>query len=103
MIKFIIIPSLIFLQSTVYCQTNDETKDPKVIERLNEMGKYLRSLKQFELAATSAVIGDTVDSTPSDCDQRVVSGITYTKCGEVWYKPMYNGTDVQYEVVKSPL
>lgn len=58
---------------------------------------------------TTAVIGDIIHDphhyheSPSDCDQREVSGVTYTKCGEVWYKPMYNGTDVQYEVVKSPL
>jgi hypothetical protein len=56
---------------------------------------------------TAVVIGDLVDTPqaekPSDCEQKDVSGIAYVKCGEVWYKPMFNGTDVQYEVVKSPL
>lgn len=56
---------------------------------------------------TAVVIGDIVDQPqaekPSDCEQRDVSGVAYVKCGEVWYKPMFNGTDVQYEVVKSPI
>lgn len=55
MTKLIIVPFLVFLQTSAYCQTNPEEKpplkDPKVIERLDEMGKYLRSLKQFELNA----------------------------------------------------
>lgn len=49
-----IIPVLLLLQATAFAQqdqTKKEPKDPKVIERLNEMGKYLRSLKQFEINA----------------------------------------------------
>jgi hypothetical protein len=49
-----IIPLLLLLQATAFAQQEQakkEPKDPKVIERLNEMGKYLRSLKQFELNA----------------------------------------------------
>lgn len=50
----IIIPLVvsIFLQAPTFAQQVQESKDPKdpkVVARLDEMGKYLRSLKQFEL------------------------------------------------------
>lgn len=54
MIKYFLVPALILFHSPAFTQTDKEKpnpKDPKVIERLNEMGKYLRSLKHFELNA----------------------------------------------------
>jgi hypothetical protein len=50
-------------------------------------------------AVTAAAIGSVAYSLPPDCGT-MYNG--YYQCGETWYQPQYEGTDVQYVVVNPP-
>lgn len=55
-------------------------------------------------AVTSAAIGSMVYSLPpSGCTTVVSAGVTYSRCGSVWYEPRYAGTSVSYVVVNAPV
>lgn len=47
--------------------------------------------------------GTVVTVLPSGCGASVVGGITYQRCGSVWYQPRYVGSSVQYLVVNPPM
>jgi hypothetical protein len=53
-------------------------------------------------AVTSAAIGSTVYSVPSDCVSTIVNGVTYMQCGSTWYEPQFYGGDAIYTVVSPP-
>ncbi len=73
--------------------------DPEAIGALTRMGKALRALPQFSMAATTRSV---VYSLPVDCTTIVVDGIGYQQCSNGWYQPRYVGTTVQYVVVDAP-
>lgn len=53
-------------------------------------------------AVTSAVIGSMVYSLPPSCRTVISGGISYSRCGNVWYQPQYVGSSVSYVVVNAP-
>jgi Flp pilus assembly protein TadB len=53
-------------------------------------------------AVTSAAIGSMVYSVPPSCQTVVVSGVSYSQCGNTWYQPQMVGSAVQYVVVAPP-
>ncbi len=52
--------------------------------------------------ATAVAIGSIIDTLPEDCVESVVNGIIYQHCSEGWYRPEYDGPDVQYVAVDAP-
>lgn len=50
----------------------------------------------------SPAIGTQVVTLPGDCTNAVVSGATYYKCGDVFYKPRFGSNGVYYTVVSNP-
>lgn len=46
--------------------------------------------------------GTVVTALPSGCGAVVVNGLTYQRCGSVWYQPQYVGSSVQYVIVNQP-
>jgi hypothetical protein len=54
------------------------------------------------IATTAAVMGSYYASLPSGCVTVVRVGINYSRCGSVWYQPVYSGANVQYMVVSEP-
>lgn len=55
------------------------------------------------VAVTSAVVGSIVSSPPSTgCVTTIANGISYTQCGNTWYQPQYQGSQVSYVVVNPP-
>ena len=54
------------------------------------------------IATTAAVMGSYYSSLPSGCVTVVRVGINYSRCGSVWYQPIYSGAQVQYMVVAEP-
>lgn len=53
-------------------------------------------------AVTAAAIGSIVYDLPQTCTLTTVNGVTYENCNNVWYRPEYVGTTVQYVVVEAP-
>ena len=52
---------------------------------------------------TALVIGAIVSSLPAtNCTTVVVNGIGFRQCGSTWYQPVYQGTEVVYQVVNAP-
>ncbi|MBO9709541.1 MAG: hypothetical protein J7521_15145 [Caulobacter sp.] len=51
---------------------------------------------------TSAAIGGTVTTLPSNCVTVFRGDLTYFQCGSVWYQPQYVGSGVTYVVVNAP-
>lgn len=54
------------------------------------------------IATTAAVMGSYYSALPSGCVTVVRVGINYSRCGSVWYQPVYSGANVQYMVVGEP-
>ncbi|WP_028454968.1 hypothetical protein [Chitinilyticum litopenaei] len=54
------------------------------------------------ITATAAVIGSIVNSVPPNCVPVVYANITYQQCGNTWYQPQYQGSNVTYIVVNPP-
>jgi hypothetical protein len=54
------------------------------------------------VTATAVAIGTMVASLPPQCTATVIGGVTYQSCGGTYYKPMYQGSTVQYVVVAPP-
>jgi len=52
--------------------------------------------------ATGAAVGAVIYSLPPACTTLVVNGITYRRCSSTWYRPVYSGNQVVYEVVAPP-
>jgi hypothetical protein len=54
--------------------------------------------------AVSAVpIGTVVQTLPAGCTSVVVSGVSYSDCGGVFYKAAFQGNNLVYVVVEKPL
>jgi hypothetical protein len=54
--------------------------------------------------AVSAVpIGTVVQTLPAGCTSVVVSGVSYSDCGGVFYKSAFQGNNLVYVVVEKPL
>ncbi len=53
-------------------------------------------------AITAAAVGSTVYTLPADCVTTVVNGIAYSRCGDTWYQPQFEGTTTSYVVVSPP-
>lgn len=53
---------------------------------------------------TAMAIGSIISSASmsSSCRTMNVSGINYKNCDGTWFKPFYDGSNLQYEVVSSP-
>lgn len=57
-----------------------------------------------EMAAASQPVlevGTTVAALPGGCESAVVNGVSYQKCGGVYYRPAYQGNTLVY-VVSAP-
>ena len=54
------------------------------------------------IATTAAVMGSYYATLPSGCVTVVRVGINYSRCGATWYRPVYSGASVQYQVVVEP-
>jgi hypothetical protein len=54
------------------------------------------------VTATAMAVGAIVNSIPPSCQTVVVGGVSYSQCGNTWYRPQYAGTAVQYVVVSPP-
>jgi hypothetical protein len=54
------------------------------------------------IATTAAVMGSYYSALPGGCVTVVRIGINYSRCGSVWYQPIYSGANVQYQVVAEP-
>jgi len=52
--------------------------------------------------ATGLAIGTYVYSVPANCVYDGYGGLTYRKCGDIWYQPQYEDSGVRYVVVKRP-
>ena len=50
---------------------------------------------------TAAAIGSLAYSLPSGCTPYTYAG-PYYQCGNVWYQPQYQGSNVTYVVVNPP-
>lgn len=51
---------------------------------------------------TAAAIGSIVYELPPTCTVTIIDNVTYQNCNNVWYRPEYVGTTVQYVVVEAP-
>jgi hypothetical protein len=54
-------------------------------------------------APSGVPIGTVVQALPAGCKSVVVSGVTYSDCAGVFYKPAFQGNNLVYVVVQSPL
>ncbi len=54
-------------------------------------------------ASSGVPIGTVVQALPAGCKSVVVSGVTYSDCGGTFYKPAFQGNNLVYVVVQSPL
>jgi hypothetical protein len=54
------------------------------------------------VVATSAGLGSVAYSLPASCTVATFDNETYQQCGDVWYRPQYVGTSVQYVVLAAP-
>ena len=51
---------------------------------------------------TGLAIGTYVYNVPPNCVHEAYGGLTYRRCGDVWYRPSYEDAGVRYVVVKRP-
>ena len=54
-------------------------------------------------AASAVPIGTVVQALPAGCKSVVVGGVSYSDCGGVFYKAAFQGNNLVYVVVQSPL
>jgi hypothetical protein len=54
-------------------------------------------------APSGVPIGTVVQALPAGCKSVVVSGVTYSDCAGVFYKPAFQGNNLVYVVVPSPV
>ena len=54
-------------------------------------------------AASAVPIGTVVQALPAGCKAVVVGGVSYSDCGGVFYKAAFQGNNLVYVVVPSPL
>ena len=54
-------------------------------------------------AASAVPIGTVVQALPAGCKSVVVGGVSYSDCGGVFYKAAFQGNNLVYVVVPSPL
>jgi hypothetical protein len=54
-------------------------------------------------APSGVPIGTVVQALPAGCKSVVVSGVTYSDCAGVFYKPAFQGNNLVYVVVQNPL
>jgi hypothetical protein len=52
--------------------------------------------------ATGLAVGTYVNSLPTNCVYETYGGLTYRRCGDIWYKSQYEDSGVRYVVVKRP-
>ena len=52
--------------------------------------------------ATGLAIGTYVYSVPANCVYQEYSGLTYRRCGDIWYQPQYEDFGIRYVVVNRP-
>jgi hypothetical protein len=52
--------------------------------------------------ATGLAIGTYVYTVPPNCIYEEYGGLTYRRCGDVWYQPSYEDAGIRYVVVKQP-
>lgn len=55
------------------------------------------------VAVSGVPIGTVVQALPSGCKSVVVGGVNYTDCTGVFYKAAFQGNNLVYVVVESPL
>lgn len=53
--------------------------------------------------AQTVPVGTVVQSLPGACTSVVVSGVSYSDCGGVFYKTAFQGNNLVYVVVEKPL
>jgi hypothetical protein len=51
---------------------------------------------------TGMAVGAYVHSVPTNCVYEEYNGVTYRRCGDVWYEPRYEDVGVRYVVVERP-
>ncbi|HUL10895.1 MAG TPA: hypothetical protein VLU73_01845, partial [Methylococcaceae bacterium] len=47
-------------------------------------------------------MGTQLSSLPASCTNAVVKSVEYYGCGPNWFKPVFGGSGVYYQVVKQP-
>lgn len=52
--------------------------------------------------AVGAMIASSQMPPPSSCMMVPMNGMTYTQCGNTWFRPVYTGSTVSYTVVNRP-
>jgi hypothetical protein len=52
--------------------------------------------------ADTLAVGSIVSTLPDDTFVTEVNGRAYRRCGNVWFQPVYTGSDVTYVVVRAP-
>jgi hypothetical protein len=57
---------------------------------------------QQPVYVASPAIGTHVVSLPGNCASTVVVGVTYYRCGSVYYQPRFGSNGVYYTVVQNP-
>lgn len=53
-------------------------------------------------AVGAMAVGSIVYSLPSTCVRVNRAGVVYKRCGDTWYEPRYQGSNVVYVVVNAP-
>jgi hypothetical protein len=51
---------------------------------------------------TGLAVGTYVHTVPTNCVYEEHGGLTYRRCGDVWYQPTYEDAGVRYVVVNRP-
>jgi hypothetical protein len=54
------------------------------------------------VTAAAVAVGTVVAALPPKCSVIVLNGVTLQQCGSNYYQPVYQGSAVQYVVVKAP-
>ena len=52
--------------------------------------------------ATGIAVGAAAASAPQNCTPVVTDGVTTQSCNGTYYRPIYQGTSVQYQVISQP-
>jgi hypothetical protein len=52
--------------------------------------------------ASGLAIGAYVYTVPQNCVHAEYGGLTYRRCGDIWYQPQYENSGVRYVVVNRP-
>jgi hypothetical protein len=48
-------------------------------------------------------VGTVVNEIPANCESKSINEIIYKHCGVKWYEPQFSGTEIEYEIVESPI